>query len=193
MPLHNAKLRIIGGKFKGLKLEMLDSPLTRPTKAILKESLFNTLQNDIIDCGFIEGFGGSGSVGIEALSRGAKEAIFIESNPQSLKILKANLAKLKNIQTQIHLANTFDILPTLIQHIQIPSILYLDPPFVIRENMSDIYQKCFDLVAQINNPQIFLVVFECLSTYKMPQNLGNFCIIKQKKFGKSGLIYYTKE
>lgn len=189
----NSKLYVIGGDFKGLKLEMLDSPLTRPTKAILKESLFNTLQNDIVDCVFIEGFGGSGSVGIEALSRRAKESIFVESNPCSLKILKNNLAKLKNIQASTFLGNSLDILPDIIKQINSHCILYLDPPFIIRENMENIYQDCFSLVEKITNPHLFLTIFEHLSSYEMPKKLGNFCIIKQKKFGKSTLSYYIKE
>lgn len=184
-------LKVIGGKFKGLKLEMLDSHLTRPTKAILKESLFNTLQNDIAHYAFLEGFGGSGSVGIEALSRGAREAYFIEHNPQSFSTLQRNLAKLQNIKAYAFLNDTFIFLPKLFSQIKIPCILYLDPPFCIRENMQDIYQKCFQLVKMLHQPLIHLVIFEHLSTYEMPENLGNFCIIKQKKFGKSSLSYYA--
>lgn len=187
------QLKIIGGKFRGMKLQMPQSSLTRPTKAILRESLFNVLQNDIQDCIFIEGFGGSGSVGIEALSRDAKKAFFIESNLESFKILKNNLKRLKDAQHLAIFGDTFALLPSLIKELQERSILYLDPPFCIRNNMHDIYQKCFKLVQEIKNPLLFLVVFEHLSLHQMPEKIGNFCIIKSKKFGKSSLTYYLKE
>lgn len=186
-------LKIIGGKFRGMKIQMPQSLITRPTKAILKESLFNVLQNDIHDCTFIEGFGGSGSVGIEALSRGAQKAIFIESNPESFKILKSNLNRLKDTQHITILGDTFEALPPLIQNLQERSILYLDPPFCIRNNMHDIYKKCLKLVQNIKNPLLFLIIFEHLSSYQMPEKIANFCIIKSKKFGKSSLTYYLKE
>lgn len=186
-------LKIIGGKFRGMKIQMLQSPLTRPTKAILKESLFNVLQNDINDCIFIEGFGGSGSVGIEALSRGAQKAIFIESNLESFKILRHNLEKFQDIQHLAIFGDTFELLPPLVEKLQEKIILYLDPPFCIRNEMQDIYQKCLKLVESIKNPLLFLVVFEHISSYQMPQKVANFCIIKSKKFGKSSITYYLKE
>lgn len=194
MHLNNpSQLRVIGGKFRGIKLEMPNLPTTRPTKAILKESLFNVLQNDIMDCIFIEGFGGSGSVGIEALSRGAKKALFLETNAESFEILKRNLSKLKDAKHSAILGNTFELLPPLIENLQDRSILYLDPPFCIRNQMQDIYKKCLELVQKVKNPLLFLVIFEHLSSHQMPEKIANFCIIKSKKFGKSSLTYYLKE
>lgn len=188
-----SNIRVIGGKYRGLRLEMRDSPATRPTKSILKESLFNVLQTEVSDCVFIEGFGGSGSVGIEALSRGAREVIFVEYSSETLEILKKNLAKLKDENFKILLGDSFAILPNIIEKLTEEGILYLDPPFCIRENMQDIYEKCFAMVKEIKNPRLFLVVFEHLSSYQMPEILGNFCIMKVKKFGKSTLSYYIKE
>lgn len=188
-----SNIRVIGGKYRGLRLEMRDAPTTRPTKSILKESLFNVLQGEIYDRVFIEGFGGSGSVGIEALSRGAKEAIFVEYDSLSLEILRKNLSKLKSEKYQSFLGDSFAILPQILEKVIDEGILYLDPPFCIRENMQNIYQKCFALVERIQNPKIFLVIFEHLSSYQMPQILGNFCIMKVRKFGKSTLSYYMKE
>lgn len=186
-------LKVIGGKYRGMKLEMLEVATTRPTKAILKESLFNVLQNDIVGVMFIEGFGGSGSVGIEALSRGASEAIFIERDEEAIKVLKRNLARLKDEKAKVLCGDSFALLPSVIDGIGKEGILYLDPPFCIRENMQDIYLRCFSLVESIKNSYLNLVIFEHLSEYEMPKNLGNFCIIKSKKFGKSTLSYYIKE
>lgn len=186
-------LKVIGGKYRGMKLEMLEASTTRPTKAILKESLFNVLQNDIAGVVFIEGFGGSGSVGIEALSRGASEAVFIERDDGALGVLKRNLERLRDEKTKVLCGDSFALLPSVIERIEKEGILYLDPPFCIRENMQDVYLQCFSLVEKIENSHLNLVIFEHLSDYEMPKNLGNFCIIKAKKFGKSTLSYYVKE
>src|SRR5690554_5874058 len=81
---------INAGKHKGKKLEIPAIDTTRSSKSILRESLFNTLQFDIIDKNFVEVFGGSGSVGLEALSRGAGDAYFIEYNHTAYRILEKN-------------------------------------------------------------------------------------------------------
>lgn len=186
-------LRVIAGKYKGMRLEGIQANTTRPTKSILKESLFNVLQNDVAGSIFIEGFGGSGSVGIEALSRGASEAIFIERDHQAFEILKKNTKKLKEEKIRVMHADSFCVLPSIIDGLNSMAILYLDPPFCIRENMKDIYLRCFDLVENIKNAYLNLVIFEHLSECEMPKRLGKFCIIKSKKFGKSTLSYYLKE
>ena len=78
---------IIGGKYRGMKIEIPSIHTTRGSKSILKESLFNTLQFDLIDKNFVELFSGSGSVGLEALSRGAGACYFIEYNRDAYRIL----------------------------------------------------------------------------------------------------------
>ena len=187
-------ITISTGKLKGLKLLLPASSTTRPTKAIVRQSFFNTIGNEIIDCVFVEGFGGSGSMGIEALSRGAKEGIFIELDSQSAQILTHNLLcakkRAKELQYRIYTQDFFttkDILYTL----QTYSILYLDPPFALREGMQDIYHKCFEFVSNIHNPYIWLIAFEGMSEQDMPQALGKYARIKQKKFGKSTISYFA--
>ena len=81
---------ISAGKYKGRKIELPSLSSTRSTKAILKGSVFDTLQFDIVGETFVEVFGGSGSMGLEALSRGAKHAYFIEKNSAAYSILKKN-------------------------------------------------------------------------------------------------------
>ena len=86
--------KIIAGKYKGKILELPSLDVTRSSKARLKESLFNVLQFDIIDKIFIESFAGSGSIGLEAISRGAKRAYFIEKDRNSYQILLKNLVSI---------------------------------------------------------------------------------------------------
>ena len=73
-------MRVIAGKAKSLPLKTLEGLDTRPTTDKIKETLFNILQTDIYGCRFLDLYSGSGAIGIEALSRGAKEAVLVENN-----------------------------------------------------------------------------------------------------------------
>ena len=85
-------LRIIGGSARGRKLQMAPGEGTRPISDRAKESLFNLLGTDILDALVLDLFAGTGSVGIEALSRGAQQAVFVENDRQAAGTISANLA-----------------------------------------------------------------------------------------------------
>lgn len=86
---------ITAGKYKGRKLKIPKGDTVRSSTALLKESLFNIIQEDIPDAIFLDIFAGSGSVGIEALSRGAKHAYFIEKNRLNCSVIRNNLKLVK--------------------------------------------------------------------------------------------------
>ncbi len=77
-------MRVIGGRAKRLQLKTLEGMDTRPTTDRIKETLFNMIDPWIADCGFLDLFAGSGGIGIEAASRGAKEVVFVEKNPAAM-------------------------------------------------------------------------------------------------------------
>jgi len=83
-------LRVISGKYKGKKLQGFDIDGTRPTMDRVKESLFGMIQNDISDSTCLDLFAGSGALGIEALSMGAKACYFTDHNDMAIKVLKEN-------------------------------------------------------------------------------------------------------
>lgn len=80
---------------KRLQLKTLDGLDTRPTTDRIKETLFNMISPYLYDCRFLDLFAGSGGIGIEALSRGAGEAVFVEQNPKAMACIKENLKKTK--------------------------------------------------------------------------------------------------
>jgi len=84
--------KIISGKFKNRVLKLPSKTTTRSSKAIVLESFFNTIQFDIIDATFVEVFSGSGSIGLEALSRGANNILFMEKDRDAIKVLKENIS-----------------------------------------------------------------------------------------------------
>lgn len=88
-------MRVIAGSAKRLQLKTLDGMDTRPTTDRIKETLFNMLSPYLYDCIFLDLFAGSGGIGIEALSRGAMEAVFVENNPKAMSCIRENLKRTK--------------------------------------------------------------------------------------------------
>lgn len=84
-------MRVIAGSARRIPLKAPEGMDTRPTQDRIKETLFNMLQYDLADCTFLDLFAGSGSIGIEALSRGAKTAVFVEQNARAAEIVRENL------------------------------------------------------------------------------------------------------
>ena len=185
--------KIIAGKYKGKILDLPSLDVTRSSKAMLKESLFNVLQFDIIDKLFIESFAGSGSIGLEAISRGAKRSYFIEKDRNSYQILLKNCKAVDMEKCQTVQADTFVQTPLILDFLVNSNdeiVLYIDPPFDYRDGMDDVYTKSFDMIKNIELDNIFIIVFEHVSSLEMPKVLGKFSLIKTKTFGKSALSYY---
>lgn len=184
---------IIAGTFKGKKLEIPDIFTTRSSKGILKESLFNTLQFDIIDKNFVEVFSGSGSIGLEALSRGAKECYFMEYNKIAFHCLEKNVKQLDPSRCHLFLGDSFEKFSMVYEMLKKSSqktYFYFDPPFSTREGMDDIYDKTIDLIKSIEPKVCEMVIVEHMSILDMPQNIGRLYKVKKKKFGRSTMTYY---
>jgi 16S rRNA (guanine(966)-N(2))-methyltransferase RsmD len=187
---------IIGGTHKGKKILIPDLPSTRSSKSILRESLFNTLQFEIIDKNFVEVFAGSGSVGLEALSRGVGHGYFIEKNKTVHALLKANIKQLEcdTLSTAIR-GDSFEEFAGIhgdIKRKGIETYFYFDPPFSTREGMDDIYDNTIALIETIAPEICEMVIIEHMSTLKLPEHIGSLTLKKKKKFGKSSLSYYCR-
>ncbi|MCT7493097.1 16S rRNA (guanine(966)-N(2))-methyltransferase RsmD [Aliarcobacter cryaerophilus] len=186
--------KIIAGAYKGKVLSLPSLDVTRSSKAVLKESVFNVLQFDIIDKIFIESFAGSGSIGLEAISRGAKRAYFIELDKKSYSILVKNCKSINIEKCQTIQGNAFVQTPLILEFLKNSKeevILYVDPPFDFREGMEDIYDKSFRMIENIENSNIFKIIIEHESKLEVPKILGKFSLEKTRKFGKSSLSYFN--
>ncbi|WP_456452416.1 16S rRNA (guanine(966)-N(2))-methyltransferase RsmD [Hydrogenimonas sp.] len=186
--------RIIGGKYKGRRIELPSKAVTRSSKARLRESVFNTLQFDLVDRNFIEMFGGSGSVGLEALSRGARRAWFVEFDRDSFKILQANCRRIDPSRCDLRFGDAFVILPQILEELQRKgekAYLYIDPPFAIREGHEEIYDRVVDAIGRIDPSVVHMIIVERMSRADFPDTIGPFEKVKEKKFGKSSLTYYA--
>ena len=121
-------MRIISGKARGTKLYTLDGTATRPTLDRVKESLFNIIQNEIQESFFLDLFSGSGAIGLEFLSRGAKRAVLCDSSKDAIKIIKQNVQK-THFEEKVEVYNMeFTKLVERLQN-QKFDIIYIDPPY----------------------------------------------------------------
>lgn len=121
-------MRIIGGKYKGRRLEHFNAQHIRPTTDRVKESLFNILQFQIEDANVLDLFAGTGNLSIEALSRGASKVVSVEMNSKSISIIKKNLASL-DVQEDIRVLKK-DVFQFLKQEPELQfDIVFVDPPF----------------------------------------------------------------
>ncbi len=185
--------RIIGGKYRGKKLFLPSKNVTRSSKARLRESLFNTLQFELIDRNFIEMFGGSGSVGLEAISRGARRAWFVEFDRDAYKVLEKNCRAIDPDRCDWRWGDAFVEIPRILEEIARKgekTYLYIDPPFSIREGHETIYDKVMAMAEVIDPKVIHRMIVEHMSKVPFPSHLGAFEKEKEKKFGKSTLSYY---
>lgn len=120
------KVRIIGGLFRGKTICVLDQDTLRPTPNRVRETLFNWLMHDIRDAVCLDAFAGSGSLGLEAYSRGAKQVVFIEKNAIVFKQLKQNVLSFKSENLHCVQHTFFDFLS---QTALVFDLVFLDPPF----------------------------------------------------------------
>jgi len=194
MKKQNFTTKIIGGDFKGKLIEIPNIFTTRSSKGILKESLFNTLQFEIMDKNFVEVFSGSGSIGLEALSRGASQCYFIEYNKEAYKVLQENIKRLDPSRCQHMFGDSFEKFDTLLAMVEKrdeKTYFYFDPPFSTRDGMDDVYDKTIALIEKVNPEKTMMVVVEHMSQLEMPKTIGGLEQVKRKKFGRSTMTYYA--
>jgi 16S rRNA (guanine(966)-N(2))-methyltransferase RsmD len=120
-------MRVIAGTFRSRILDEVGTDQTRETKDRVKESIFNTIQNQIHGAQVLDLFAGSGSLGIEAISRGAKNCIFVDNQKQAMETLRTNIGRLQiEHQTEIVYLDYQSFLETTYQPFQ---LILLDPPY----------------------------------------------------------------
>ena len=185
-------MRIISGIFKGKKINLPKDTKTRPLKDLTKESIFNIIKHtnkfsiQIEDSEVLDLFSGTGSFGIECLSRGAKYVTFVENYENVLPILKKNLQSLKSI-------NNFNILEKDIlknfnfKNLNIKfDIIFLDPPY--KQNEMNKLIELFISEKILKKSGIVIIHRHKKQTDSFPKN---FKIFENKIYGKSKILFGT--
>ena len=123
-------MRVISGKSRGKKLVSLDGDNTRPTLDRVKEALFNIIQFEVKDAVVLDLFAGTGALAIEALSRGAKEAVFCDKVPDAIKVIKQNIINTNNLDKATIINKEYqEVLENLSKQNKKFDIVFLDPPY----------------------------------------------------------------
>lgn len=127
-------IRVISGRYKGRRLKRVPDSRVRPMPDKLKGAVFSMLADDVKGCTFLDGFAGTGSVGIEALSRGAETAVFIEEFSAAVKVLKDNLARCGAEDHGVVVDKEFNrAVIELARRGARFDIIFLDPPYKLLE------------------------------------------------------------
>jgi 16S rRNA (guanine966-N2)-methyltransferase len=180
-------MRIISGKFRGLKLHSPTNIEIRPTSDRLRESLFSIINSNkydvnIIDANVIDICTGTGALGIEALSRGAKNLYLIDNEQNSLDIVKTNLSKIKSydIESSVYIRKADAKKPFKNINL-IFNIVLIDPPY-----NSSIIQQCLPLLKEYNLIDEDSIIFAETSKQETI-SVENFKVLDTKFYGKSKL------
>lgn len=181
-------MRVIAGEYRGRRLDRIEGMEIRPTSDKVKESLFNMLGEAVIDCSFLDLFGGTGGIGIEALSRGAKHVVFIDAGIKSIKVLKGNLERL-NIKAGAEVFHTDyeTAIKKLYKYNKQFDIVFIDPPYSL--GMAQNALVCIEA-----NPilaQDGLIIVEHDSRDDMPNKVGRLALYRVKRYGNTSLSFYS--
>ncbi len=179
-------MRITGGLLRGRKIKTRRSNSTRPLLSRLRKSLFDIIGDEIRGASFLDLYAGSGAVGIEALSRGAKRAVFIEKNVPSVKIIKENLTSSGLLsQSRIWCKDVLTFLSFLLKKEKF-DFIFIAPPYY--KGMQD---KTLDIVEATNIEKTEFIV-----QHSPNENVNftrkNMKIIKQRKYGDTILTFLIK-
>jgi 16S rRNA (guanine966-N2)-methyltransferase len=185
-------MRIIAGKFRSRQLKSIKGMALRPTSDKLRETLFNILGELIVDARFMDLFAGTGAVGIEALSRGAREAIFVEKHPPTAALIKKNLESL-DIRSGVRVV-TSDALKALERLAEEPAVknarvdlLFFDPPYAETDEYKAVL--AFLGVAKLLAENA-VVIAEHQRSLDLPETSGNLERVRVLRQGDAALTFY---
>ncbi len=179
-------MRVITGTARGRKLKTLEGgDVVRPTTDKVKEAMFSIVHFELENAVVLDAFAGSGQLGIEALSRGAKQAYFLDENRKAADIVKENLQTTGLFDRAVVLnADAFSFAATAKEKFD---IVFLDPPY-----QKGLVQKILPLLSDCCNADA-LVVCETDFAEELPETAGALCRLREYKYSKTKLTTYRKQ
>lgn len=171
-------MNITGGIYNGRKVQAPDEKITRPTLSKVRMSVFNSLYSELStfeNKTFLDMFGGSGIMGLEALSRGFKSVTVFEKNRQSAEIIKNNYKTL-GLKPNLMIGDSLKLIQKITDNFD---VIYIDPPYT-----SGVYEQC---LTQIHNANIIIL------EHSAKVDTTGYTIIKQKKYGDTYITFLKKE
>lgn len=181
-------MRVVGGSAKGHRLQAPRGTETRPTSDKVRESIFNIVREAPVGGTVLDLFAGTGALGIEALSRGAERAIFVERRPAACDIIRRNLAHTKFESRAVTICKPVErALPDLHEPC---SLVLLDPPYA--------YPAIHDIMTMIGGARVIedgsIVVLEHSPRFAVVERYGRIALLRQKVYGDTAVsIFVARE
>lgn len=179
-------MRVIAGTARGVSLKALEGMATRPTTDRVKEALFSIIQFDLPGTRVLDLFGGSGQLGIEALSRGAKSAVFVDQSEQACRIIRENLRRTKfEAAGKVVRSDYLDYLKRCREPFD---IILLDPPYA-----EDFLEKSLKIITEIDILQSGGIIIAERPVGKiLPAEFEGYVRSRDYKYGNTLLTLYRK-
>jgi 16S rRNA (guanine966-N2)-methyltransferase len=174
-------LKVIAGRFKGRNLITPAGFETRPLLARVKKSLFDILTPRIVKSAFLDLFAGVGSVGIEALSRGAKKVVFVESNSKCVEIIEDNL-KILSVSNEAEVIQSDATKPDFLDGKF--DIIFIGPPYKMKI-LANVIGKVGGVLAKNG-----IVIGQHQFREELPNKIEEFSLFRQEKYGDMRLSFY---
>ncbi len=182
-------MRVIAGKAKRLQLKTPVGMDTRPTTDRIKETLFNMIQDELYDICFLDLFSGSGGIGIEALSRGAKKAYFVEQNRNAVGVIKDNL-HYTHLDEQAEVMNCTAIAAiTMLQGKEKFHVVFMDPPYGKGLEKEVLLHPAF---LQLLEDNALVIIEADLETELSEEDRIGFRVLKEKIYKTNKHIFLEK-
>lgn len=182
-------MRVVSGKFRGQNLKAVPGDSTRPTSAKVKESIFNIINPYLTGGICLDLFAGTGSLGIEAVSRGYEKAYLVDKNFKAIKIIKENTEKTRSSElfTIINSTASDALAKFKSENIKF-DLVFLDPPYI--KHITDEITKNMVEDALLENGAIIVIETD----YEVePFENDNLHIIQEKKYGETFVVIYQYE
>lgn len=187
-------MRIIAGTYRSRVLKSLKGQALRPTSDRLRETLFNVLGPDVIDSRFIDLFAGTGAVGIEALSRGASEVVFVENHAPAAALIRRNLESLGIRKGATVLATDALRGLEILAHdkrgkTHIYDYIFLDPPYAAAKD----YSRVLEFMGSGNlSASAGIMIAEHRRSFELPEEVGTVRRYRVLKQGDAALSFYHR-
>ena len=180
-------MRVISGKAKGVVLKTPDGMLTRPTSDRVKEAMFSIIQFDLPGAKVLDLFGGTGQLGIEAISRGAQSAVFVDAREEACRLIRGNLAKAR-LESQGKVVRS-DYADYLKRSREKFGIIFLDPPY------AEVFlEKSLKIIEEIDILESGgIIIAERPLGKDLPWDFEGFTRSRDYKYGKTLITLYRKD
>lgn len=183
-------MRVIAGTARSLPLKCVEGLETRPTTDRIKETLFNILQNDIAGARFLDLFSGSGAIGIEALSRGARQAVMIEYSKKCVNCIKENLAFTHLNDKAVVMEQDVIAALSRIPSKEIFDIIFIDAPY--RQGYDKEVLRVLQNAPFVDSYTIIIIEEAIDTDFSYVDENSGFCITKIKKYKTNKHVFLNK-